>query len=297
MSSEYPLVSIGIPVYNGENFLSEALDCILAQTYPNIEILISDNCSTDSTAAICKDYLRRDSRIRYFRQPTNKGAAYNYNYVVHNTSGKYFKWASHDDLIGPDFIMLCVEQLEQDNAVSLAATKTTIIDKDGATLKTIDSELFANAEGISNRLGEYFNYYYDDLEANQVFGVYRRSLLLQSSLIANYPSSDLMLLGQIAMLGKITLIEAPIFYRRDHDNTSLRANRSSSEVAQWFDATKSKDNRPFPLFSRLRDYLTFTLKRPIGVKEKMVCFFLIAKWVWRTRWMIKAQAKTYFLGY
>jgi glycosyltransferase involved in cell wall biosynthesis len=103
-----PKVATGMPVWNGEKFVSEAIESILAQTYGDFELVISDNASTDATAEICHDYAKQDARIRYIRQKTNIGAAPNYNEVFRHSSGQYFKWAAHDDVLAPEFIGECV---------------------------------------------------------------------------------------------------------------------------------------------------------------------------------------------
>src|SRR5438270_1690210 len=102
-------VAIGMPVWNGEAFLSEAIESILAQTYGDFELVISDNASTDATAEICRSYAQRDARIRYIRQEKNIGANSNYNGVFRRSSGEYFKWAAHDDVLAPEFIYECVK--------------------------------------------------------------------------------------------------------------------------------------------------------------------------------------------
>jgi glycosyltransferase involved in cell wall biosynthesis len=107
-----PTLTIGLPVYNGERYLTESLDALLAQTYQDFELVISDNASDDGTADICRAYAERDSRIRYLRQPVNIGAGPNHNVLVPMARGKYFKWASHDDLYDPQLLELCIEALE-----------------------------------------------------------------------------------------------------------------------------------------------------------------------------------------
>jgi glycosyltransferase involved in cell wall biosynthesis len=107
-----PRLSIGLPVYNGENYLAESLDALLGQTYEDFELIISDNASTDGTADICHRYAKQDSRIRYIRQRRNIGCAPNHNYLVGEARGEaLFKWASDDDLYARDMIRLCVEAL------------------------------------------------------------------------------------------------------------------------------------------------------------------------------------------
>src|SRR5438309_7346789 len=120
-------VTIGLPVFNGEAFLGQAIDSILAQTYTDFELIISDNCSTDGTAVICQSYLRAHPQVRYVRQPVNVGAAENFNRLVALSSGKYFKWAAHDDVLAPRFLEECVRTLEEDAGVVLAWARTQII--------------------------------------------------------------------------------------------------------------------------------------------------------------------------
>ena len=109
-----PTVSIGLPVHNGAAFLAEAIESIPAQTFTDFELVISDNASTDRTPEICRSYTAADGRIRYYRQEANIGAARNYNVVFQRSSGKYFKWAAHDDLIRPTYLARCVAALEAD---------------------------------------------------------------------------------------------------------------------------------------------------------------------------------------
>jgi glycosyltransferase involved in cell wall biosynthesis len=92
-----PNVSIGMPVYNGEKHIRQALDSLLAQNYGNFELVISDNASTDGTQEICHEYAMRDRRIRYYRNRQNMGAAWNFNRVLELSKGEYFMWAADDD--------------------------------------------------------------------------------------------------------------------------------------------------------------------------------------------------------
>ena len=108
-----PLVSIGVPVYNGEKTLSEALSCLLAQDYKNLEIIISDNGSTDDTPKICKGFANKDKRVRYYRSDENLGSSWNFNRVFDLSNGKYFMWAAHDDFRKKPFVSECVKQMER----------------------------------------------------------------------------------------------------------------------------------------------------------------------------------------
>jgi glycosyltransferase involved in cell wall biosynthesis len=102
--SQQPLVSIGMPVYNGSAFVGEAISSLLAQTHKNIELVISDNASRDGTPKLLEEWAKRDPRIRIILNPVNRGAAANFKTVALESRGDYFMWASHDDLWAPDFI-------------------------------------------------------------------------------------------------------------------------------------------------------------------------------------------------
>ena len=99
-----PKVSIGLPVYNGDEFLEKAIESILGQSFTDFELIISDNASTDKTALICQTYAARDARIRYYRNATNIGGANNGNRTFLLAQGQYFRWAAHDDLCAPELI-------------------------------------------------------------------------------------------------------------------------------------------------------------------------------------------------
>lgn len=92
-----PLISIGMPVFNGEDDIAEAIESIINQTFGDFELIISDNCSIDNTRKICQKYADQDPRIQYYRQDANIGAASNFKYVLNMAEGKYFMWNAADD--------------------------------------------------------------------------------------------------------------------------------------------------------------------------------------------------------
>ena len=145
MTSNQPRLSIGLPVYNGEKFLKEAIDSLLAQTFEDFELIISDNASTDKTEEICRAYAEKDQRIRYYRNDKNIGCARNFDRVFKLSSGEYFKWAAYDDLHAPDFIEKCVEVLDQDPTIILCHSQTYFIDEEGSFLQNYDIKLKAYA--------------------------------------------------------------------------------------------------------------------------------------------------------
>jgi glycosyltransferase involved in cell wall biosynthesis len=121
--AQAPLVTIGVPVRNGEQYLAGALDSLLAQTYRNLEILISDNASTDRTYEICQRYLS-DRRVTLWRNEQNIGAHGNFDLTLRRASGKYFMWAAFDDLWSPQFVEALVGELEAHPEAGVAMTAT-----------------------------------------------------------------------------------------------------------------------------------------------------------------------------
>src|SRR6476620_6905800 len=124
-----PRLAIGIPVFNGQEFLPELLDTLLAQTFRDFEILICDNASNDRTGDICREYAHRDTRVRYFCNERNLGALANFNRVFELSTAPLFKWAAHDDLYRPEYLETCVRLLDEHPDTVLAHTGTAFIDE------------------------------------------------------------------------------------------------------------------------------------------------------------------------
>ncbi|USG60344.1 glycosyltransferase [Sneathiella marina] len=117
------LISVGMPLYNAEKFVEQALDCLLRQTHTDLEIIISDNCSTDNTVAIVERYAAADTRLKLFRQPENLGPIPNFQFVVEQARGDYFMWRSYDDWSDDNYIETLAAVLDSNRAVDLAVGK------------------------------------------------------------------------------------------------------------------------------------------------------------------------------
>ena len=125
-----PAVSVGLPVYNGERYLAEAIESVLRQTFADFELVISDNASTDRTAEICRSFARADGRVRYHRNEANLGALPNFNRVFDLGRGRYFKWAAHDDVLRPELLRRCVDVLEDNR-------DAVVCESDALSLKSV----------------------------------------------------------------------------------------------------------------------------------------------------------------
>jgi len=130
-----PRLSIGIPVYNGANYLTELLDCFLKQTFRDFEIVISDNASTNRTAGICLDYANRDERIRYCQSERNIGDARHFNRVPELARAPYLRGNAQDDIIHPTYLDRCLETIEQGPEVVLCHSGVYFIAGHGSPLR------------------------------------------------------------------------------------------------------------------------------------------------------------------
>ena len=142
-----PRVSIGLPVYNGEQYLVQALESLLGQTFENIEVVVCDNASNDATEQICRDMAKSDSRLRYSRNDTNIGGFPNHNRVFQLSQGELFMWAGYDDLRHQDYVARCVEVLDNRPECAICYSQTQEIDAQGAPLT--DREAILNTGNSS----------------------------------------------------------------------------------------------------------------------------------------------------
>ena len=127
-SNSNPLVSIGIPTYNrADGKLRNVIERALGQTYQNVEVIVSDNCSTDQTPELVQSIM--DPRLRYFRQDTNIGPNNNFNFCLEQARGDYFLLFHDDDMIDQDFVEVCISSLKPDQTVGVILTGVRIIDE------------------------------------------------------------------------------------------------------------------------------------------------------------------------
>jgi glycosyltransferase involved in cell wall biosynthesis len=116
------LVSIGLPVRNAGGRIAEVVRSVLAQDHTDLELLITDNASTDDTEAVCRELAAADSRINYHRQPRNIGLLNNFVYAISNARGTHFRWIGDDDRLEPGFVTRCLEVFVADPRLILVTT-------------------------------------------------------------------------------------------------------------------------------------------------------------------------------
>ena len=284
MIDQRPLVSIGMPIFNGEQYLVETLEALLGQTFPQFELIISDNASTDATQEICLDFAAKDNRIRYVRQKTNLGASKNYNLLIEMASGEYFKWASHDDICAPTFLERCVHALKRDPSVILCYTRTQEIDETGEVIREYPSKTKLESQNAAERFYECICVPHPQVA---VFGLFRSKILKTTRLIGNYASSDRTLLGELALRGRFYEIPEFLFFRRDHPTQSYKLFRGRHALQSWYDPNRS-GKVTFPHWRLLFEHYLAIERSQLGIQERFVCMIYLVWWI-RLHWRYLAK--------
>jgi glycosyltransferase involved in cell wall biosynthesis len=276
MKSRKPRVSIGLPVYNGERFLRETLDSLLAQTYSDFELIISDNASTDGTEEICSAYVAKDQRVHYFRNATNIGVDPNFNRAFELSTGDYFKWASADDLCKPEHLARCLAVLDNDDTIVLASTKTRFIDESGKILDIDDPGWDLRSDAAHERLRYVIHAGH---WMNATFGLMRADALAKTRLIASYPKGDYRLLAELSLRGKFVEIPEYLFFRRIHSGASSQNTTNLRWTTEFHAGNGGRLCLPFSNLSL--DYLITIIKSELSVRYKL---FLVGSLVRCTWW-------------
>jgi glycosyltransferase involved in cell wall biosynthesis len=276
-----PTVSIGLPVYNGEKYLAVALNSIISQDFEDFELIISDNASTDSTPAICRQFSESDSRVKYSRVEVNRGAAPNYQRVFQLADGKYFKWAAHDDACLPGFLKSCVEAIEQAPAsVVLVYPRAQIIDAEGKVARVDDECLQSNDPRPYRRALHVIR---NVNLAWPLFGLIRSDALRKTRLIDRFIGSDYVLLVELALLGQLWEIPEVLFQRRVHPGMSNLVHQTRSQWLAWMDPSQANAGSLIPPHVLIGWECAKSANRlPLTRMEKVLCCLTVPS-IWYIR--------------
>jgi glycosyltransferase involved in cell wall biosynthesis len=277
-----PAVSVGMPVFNGETYLEVAISSVLAQSFDDLELIICDNASTDRTAEICQDYAARDSRIRYFRNPQNLGAAPNYNLAFSHARGRYFKWLAHDDRMTPSYLAKTVRVLDERTDAVLCNSVVQYIDQNGAPIGLYNTGLaLADSQSAAARFAWMVLRSHSCVD---FFGLIRRETLEDSLLHGSFHGADRALLAQLAIRGRLIQLPAPLVEMREHPNRYTRSNVRSGDRAAWHDASK-RGKISLPTWRLYAEYLRMVRKERMLSNERAGCYSALARW-WFVNWNI-----------
>ena len=230
MTRRTPLVSVGVPVYNGEDYLRQALDALLAQDLDDFEVIVCDNASTDSTPEIAEEYAAADRRFRYHRNQRNLGLSGNFNKAFELSRGKYFKWAAHDDLHPPQMLRVTTTVLERDPAAVICASAVAIMDLDGEVFEEWHPSVDLRSPPPHVR---FHRLMWTLEETHPLFAVMRSDALRRTPLYRPFVGGDRVLLAQMALMGPIWQVpEVLHYYRQPRMSTAVRqrTNRPSQAV-------------------------------------------------------------------
>ncbi|WP_421656858.1 glycosyltransferase family 2 protein [Leptothermofonsia sp. ETS-13] len=298
MVIQNPRVSIGLPVFNGEAYLREAIDSLLVQTFTDFELIISDNASIDKTEEICKEYSIKDNRIRYYRNEQNIGAIPNHNLTFQLSRGEFFKWAAHDDLHSPDYLQRCVEILQQDESVILCYAKTTLIDKDGKIVGKYNATQKADSLKPNERFRDIILYEY---RCYQIYGVMRSSILKKVPPLGNFQSSDNAFLARLSLLGRFYEIPEYLFFNRRHSmqGSAIVAEAGLQAYGSFF-SSKQDGSIDLPRWRMLKKHCASVWDASLSWHERLSCWRHIPTWLYEKRHGLKEDllaAAKYFVHY
>ena len=261
---EIPLVSIGVFLYNEEQFIRETLGSLLAQDYPNLEILISDNCSTDGTDLGCREVAAGDERVRYERQERNIGAAANSVRVLERANGKYFMWASGHDLWSPNLVSTCVAALEAHPEAALAYASSSWIDELGNALYRESG--WYDTRG-SDAIVRFFMAFWGNL--HPVLGLIRTAHLRELPRIHACVGSDQIVLAELALKGSFIHVSDATWQRRQPRAKESHRDKIRRYTSDEFGLAGSGLDRRLPLLRLPLEQMRAVARSRLRLAEKL----------------------------
>jgi len=275
MENKIPLLSIGLPVFNGEKYLPYTLDSILNQTFSDFELIISDNASTDSTRDLCQKYAARDHRIRYHRNQKNIGATQNWYRVFELSSGKYFASVAHDDVYDPEYMQKCVDVLENDPSVVVCYSKTKVIDETGKFVGNFDVTVDTTSVSPHDRL---YNVIKIDYLCIQLYGVMRSSALRNTKVFVGYYGCDRNTLAELCLLGKVKEIPEYLFFHRLYPEALGAAMNSGKSLDELSLLDPGTDWRlRSTTMTIYQNYFASVRRLILSSKERVNCYMTLLR--------------------
>lgn len=258
-----PLVTLGMPVFNEERFLEESLRSMLVQDYQNLEIVISDNASSDRTERICREFARSDSRIRYHRFDVNQGAAANFKRVMDDARGTYFMWAAGHDRWSPGLVSECVGLLESEPTAVLAYASSAWIDAAGQRMEKTWG--WTDTRGMSP-VGRFFTVFWGNM--HPIYGLIRMQALRRVPFLA-CAGTDLLILCQLALTGDFVHARSAEWSRREFRKAESHRDRLKRYRSVEFGLSRSMLDRLFPMARLPLELAGAILRAPISWYERL----------------------------
>jgi glycosyltransferase involved in cell wall biosynthesis len=207
-----------MPVYNGERFIREAIDSLLRQDHENLELIVSDNASTDRTAEICAEYAAGDRRVRFGQNARNAGAISNFNKVLGLASADYFMWAAADDLWEPTYVSTLLGMLQADPEAVLAFAGFDNVDDRGEAIRDYPRLFDLPSEDTFQRMMNYVVQEESLGKANLIYSLMRRPVLRSAGGFKVWGNglwgADMLVVFRILASGKLTVADEVLFHKR-----------------------------------------------------------------------------------
>jgi glycosyltransferase involved in cell wall biosynthesis len=278
-----PAITVGIPVYNAERYLQGAIDSVLSQTTTDLELLVADNASTDSTADIIRAAARQDSRVHILPSGVNRGLSWNWNRLVAAATGQYFRWACYDDRLEPKLLEVCHTFLQGAGPDVVGCFPRTVdIDETDAVIGPYDDLINAIQDTPHERLGHLVR---DLRRCNALFSLVRTDVLRSTRLFGRYAHPDHVVLAELVLRGKLAQLDEPLFLRRMHASNTLQVHRTFAQLAQLHDPELNQ-RRYYPHTRLFAENFRAIGGAPIDAREKILCAqALVTEW-----WLYRAMA-------
>ena len=279
MSISTPRLTLGLPVYNGERFLAQSLDALLAQTYTDFELIISDNASSDRTSEIAKQYQSVDARIRYFRHDQNRGSTFNHNFAIGPARGELFKWVSDDDLYAPELLQRCINALDSRPELALAHSWTAFIDEES---KITERAQYGLTTDVPDPVERFRSVLYTD-GGDDMYGVMRMSILRQIRPFNSYHWADRTFVAELALHGPFHNEPDYLYLRRDHPMRTSALGRNDIRLrCSRLDPARANRWR-HPLVRLMAEYVlgfaSAVRRAPLSPQDRRRCMKELAVWL------------------
>jgi glycosyltransferase involved in cell wall biosynthesis len=266
----FPLVSIGVPIYNEARFLDASLMSLRAQDYPNLEILISDNASTDATFEICERHARDDPRIRVSRCEVNCGAVPNFQRALELASGEFFMWAAGHDLWSPNLVSECVALLRANGQASLAFASSCWIDAQGAPMDRFSG--WTDTRGMAP-IARLFTIFWGNM--HPVLGLMRASRLRACAPMPNLTGGDLVLLCELALRGDFLHAPRALWSRREFRSETSYDDKLKRYASAAARISRSRLQRWFPLLQLPLALVQAVRRSPLTAFDKFAVVLVL----------------------
>ena len=266
MTAENPAVTVGLPVFNGENYLSGALESLMNQDFEDFEFVISDNASTDNTRLILEEWAANDPRVKVYVNDRNVGGAANFNRVLALAKGQYFRWAAHDDLVAPEMLRTCMAAIEEEGpSCVLVYPQTVVIDSEGSAVELFDNRLDLLSRDPVDRLRTFIKNY---TRSNVIFGLMRTEAIRSVGGLPDYNPGDVVMIAALALRGRFVEIPKPLFMRRIHEEMSWKASKTPEGFAKWFNPARDP-LVSFPRWRAWRGMIRVPWSSPLTLGQKV----------------------------